>query len=147
MNEELQSTNEELETMNDELQVRTDDLNETNAFLESVLTSMRAGVTVLDSGLHVLAWNRGAEDLWGLRAAEAQGQNFLNLDIGLPVETLRELLRKVLRGVAPTAETTIEATNRRGRVIACRVICSPISAQDVITGAIISMEELDAPHT
>src|SRR5919197_1965079 len=49
MNEELQSTNEELETMNDELQQRTDELNDVASFLESVLGSLGAAVTVVDA--------------------------------------------------------------------------------------------------
>jgi len=48
-NEELQSGNEELETMNDEMRIRTEDLNEARAFLAAVLTSIEAGVVVLDA--------------------------------------------------------------------------------------------------
>jgi two-component system CheB/CheR fusion protein len=64
-NEELQSTNEELETINDELRQRTVDLNEVNAFLESILLSLHAGVAVLDRELRVSAWNEQATELWG----------------------------------------------------------------------------------
>ena len=44
MNEELQSTNDELQTINDELQDRTGELDAANGFLETILTSLRAGV-------------------------------------------------------------------------------------------------------
>jgi hypothetical protein len=43
MNEELQSTNEELQTINDELRLRTTELNQANAFLNSILGSLKAG--------------------------------------------------------------------------------------------------------
>jgi two-component system CheB/CheR fusion protein len=38
-------------------------------------------------------WNRHAEDLWGLRGGGLIGQHFLNLDIGLPIDRIRPLLR------------------------------------------------------
>ena len=89
MNEELTSTNEELETINDELNQRTDELHQTNVFLESILRSLDAAVIVVDREMRVTAWNDGAHELWGLAADEVQGEHFLNLDIGLPVEELR----------------------------------------------------------
>ena len=88
MNEELQSTNEELQTINEEARERSDQLGELNGFLESILTSLRSAVAVVDRDLHVRKWSRRAEDLWGLRADEVLQKNFLNLDIGLPVDRL-----------------------------------------------------------
>ena len=88
MNEELQSTNEELQTVNDELRQRGDDLRDANTLLETILTSVRSSVIVLDRELRVIAWNRRSEDLWGARAEEVRGQNFFNLDIGLPMDQL-----------------------------------------------------------
>src|SRR5262249_13268554 len=85
MNEELQSTNEELQTMNDELRQRSDELNQVNAFLESILTSMRGAVIVVDSELKVLVWNQCAEELLGLREDEVLAKHILGLDIGLPI--------------------------------------------------------------
>src|SRR5437667_180926 len=85
MNEELQSTNEELNTINEELRERTDELNRSNAFLNSILSSLRGGVVVVDRNNNVLIWNYMAEDLWGLRAEEIKGQSLMDLDIGLPV--------------------------------------------------------------
>jgi two-component system CheB/CheR fusion protein len=65
--EELQSTNDELRTINDELRDRTTELHNVNAFMEAILTSLRAGVAVVNREMHVRMWNRRAEDLWGLR--------------------------------------------------------------------------------
>src|SRR5262249_53325314 len=96
MNEELQSTNEELQTINEELRRRTDELNQVNGFLESILTNLRVGVVVVDRNLQIQIWSRRAEDMWGLRADEAQNKNFLNLDIGLPVESLKAPIRACL---------------------------------------------------
>ena len=140
MNEELQSTNEELETMNDELRQRGDDLNSANAFLQSVLTSLRSGVAVVDQELRVVAWNSRAEDLWGLRQGEVTGKNLLNLDIGLPVERLKLMLRNCLNGEGEDQAVTVDAINRRGKSIRCEVACTPLRGQDAdIRGAIMIM--------
>jgi two-component system CheB/CheR fusion protein len=144
MNEELQSTNEELQTVNDELQRRSEELNRSNAFLESILTSLKGGVIVVNRNLHVQIWNHKAEDMWGLRPEEAVEQNFLNLDIGLPVEQLRQPIRDCLSGPAGgCSEVVLNAINRRGRNIQCRVTCTPlIGEQGQIQGVILLMEEL-----
>jgi two-component system, chemotaxis family, CheB/CheR fusion protein len=141
MNEELQSTNEELETINDELHQRTDDLNQINAFLESILGSLRHAVVVLDRELRVQAWNEHASDMWGLRSEEVEGEHFLNLDIGLPVEHIAVMLRACL-GSHGEDNLELDATDRRGRTIRCVVTCSPLlGAGDEIRGVIVQMEE------
>jgi two-component system CheB/CheR fusion protein len=147
MNEELQSTNEELQTINEELRQRSDELNYTNAFLQSVITGVRSGVVVVDRELYVIAWNHRAEDLWGLRADEVRGQNFLNLDIGLPADQLRQGIRSCLAGEQEHIEVLVKATNRRGRSITCKVTSTPLlgSGQEV-RGAILMMEEQPVSH-
>jgi two-component system CheB/CheR fusion protein len=143
MNEELQSTNEELETINDELQERTDSLNEMNAFLESILGSLRNAVIVLDRDLRVQAWNEPATDLWGLRAGEVQGEHFLNVDIGLPVEHIATMLRGCLLNQS-NGEAVLDATDRRGQTTRVAVNCSPLRgpAADV-RGVIVQMEVVE----
>ena len=149
MNEELQSTNDELQTINDELQDRTAELDTANGFLETILTSLRAGVVVLNPELHVRVWNRQAQELWGLRPEEAVGQHFLNLDIGLPTEQLRSLIRRTLVGDDGPQEATVAAVNRRGRSIDVRVLSSVLrgavarSGADDASGVILTMEDVD----
>lgn len=144
MNEELQSTNEELEATNEEMRQRTDALHLSNDFLESVLTSVQVGVIVVDKNLRILAWNKKSEDLWGLREAEVQGQNVLNLDIGLPVERLKQPVRGCLAGEDKLHEVRVPALNRRGKSIECRVTCTPLSQSDGIRGVILMVEDSDA---
>ncbi|MBV9012142.1 MAG: PAS domain S-box protein [Pseudonocardiales bacterium] len=142
MNEELQSTNDELQAINDELRDRTSDLNQAKQFLETILTGLRAGVAVLDTDMRVLVWNRRAEDLWGLRQDEIVGQHFLNLDIGLPTQQLRPLIRRTLAGVTGPHEMVLSAINRRGRLILVRVAGSPLNGADGSAhGAILLMEQ------
>jgi two-component system CheB/CheR fusion protein len=145
MNEELQSTNTELETINDELRERTSELNQVNEFLEAILGSLGVAVAVLDRQQRVQVWNRGAEDLWGLRQDEALERHLLSLDIGLPTERLAAPLRSVLGGGSGREEALIEAVNRRGRTIQCATtivpIASPIGDGDAVHGAIILMQD------
>src|SRR5262249_49784646 len=133
---------EELETINDELRQRTGELDRVNAFLESILLSLGVAVAVLDREQHIQVWNEQAEDLWGLRSDEVAGQHLLSLDIGLPVEQLRRPLRNALAGNAEGNEIVLDATNRRGRRIRCKVTCLPlIVASKEVQGVIVLMEE------
>jgi two-component system, chemotaxis family, CheB/CheR fusion protein len=139
-NEELQSTNDELQTINNVLRQRTAELDTTRTFLQAVLTSLPAGVAIVDTSMHVRAWNHGAEDLWGIREDEALGEHFLNLDIGLPTLPLRPLVRTVLAGESAREELGVEAVNRRGRPVTVQVVCTPLSDNaDGATGVIILM--------
>ena len=143
MNAELQSTNEELQTINDELRMRTAELDEANDFLESLLISQRGGLVVVDRDLRVSVWNDQSAEMWGLRTDEAPGQHFLNIDIGLPVEELRQPIKAVLTGDADRETVELDATNRRGREFRCRVVLTPlVNRARQIRGAILVMEEI-----
>jgi two-component system CheB/CheR fusion protein len=145
MNEELQSTNEELQTMNDELRQRGDELNQVNSFLESILTSLRGAVVVVDDSLNILVWNQGAEELWGLREGEVRGKHILGLDIGLPTERLKQPIRACISGEKPHVSLDVEAVNRRGRQVICSVNVTPLlTRQQEIHGAILVMEQAPA---
>jgi len=125
MNEELQSANEELETINEELRLRSRELNRANSFLESILAGLKDGVAVLDTDLHILAWNFQSENLWGLRSDEVVGKHFLNLDIGLPVEQLRNSIRACLSS-GEAQQVSVPAVNRRGRSVTCNTMVTPL---------------------
>ncbi|HEV7711105.1 MAG TPA: PAS domain-containing protein, partial [Asanoa sp.] len=118
-------------------------------------SSLEAGVIVVDADLQVETWNRGAEELWGLRQEEVTGKHLLNLDIGLPVDELRPALRRALtpRSAADDAtqsggnreQIRVEAVNRRGRSVTLRVTCAPLAAADAtVSGAILAMEPIEA---
>ena len=142
MNAELHSTNEELQAINDELRMRTGELDEVNDFLESMLVSQRGGLVIVDRDLRISVWNDASAELWGLRRDETPGQHFLNLDIGLPVEELRQPIRAALTGESPGDTVVLDATNRRGREFRCRVSIAPLLDRNrEIRGVILSMEE------
>jgi two-component system, chemotaxis family, CheB/CheR fusion protein len=143
MNEELQSSNEELETTNEELRHRTEELNDVNAFLETILTTIGVAVAVIDRNQRVQIWNGNARELWGLTAAEAEEEHIMALDIGLPVDKLRQQVRDTLTGRSQREEVTVEATNRRGKSFRCRVTLLPLGStgDGNVSGAIMMMED------
>ncbi|MEC3913126.1 CheR family methyltransferase [Nocardia sp. CDC160] len=140
-NEELQSTNDELQTINHELRERSNELDDVNEFFASVMSSWPAGVAVIDTSMRIVVWNRGAENLWGMRPDEAEGEHLLNLDIGLPVAELRPIVRPALSDPGYRAEIKLDGVNRRGRSITVRVICTALHDRSgTPTGAILVME-------
>jgi two-component system CheB/CheR fusion protein len=111
-----------------------------NVFLETVLTSLQTGVVVVDRDLRVRAWNHQSEELWGLRADEVVNRHFLNLDIGLPVAELSRPIRACLADPTANEEIQLDARDRRGRPITCRIRCSPLVAPSGVQGAILLAE-------
>jgi two-component system, chemotaxis family, CheB/CheR fusion protein len=140
MNEELQSANEELETVNEELNTRTSELAEVNAFMDSVLRGIRSGVVVLDRELRVRAWNAMSEELWGLRGDEVMGQPLLNLDLGVPLDALKRLIRAAAEGELEQERIVVDAVDRRGRPLRCRIRCSRFQDELNDRGVILLME-------
>jgi len=148
MNEELESTNSELQTINTELHTRSGQLDQFNLFIGTVLSSLRLGVSVLDRDLRVQFWNRQAEELWGVRSDEVVNQPMLRLDIGLPVDQLAGPITECLNGKGTRyREVTVEATNRRGKSISCRVVCTPLVGPrgGQPQGVVVLMEEEGVP--
>ena len=146
MNEELQSMNDELQAMNEELRDRTTALDDVNGYFDSVLTSLQAGVIVVDPELHVRTWNRLAEDMWGLRSDEVVGQHLLNLDIGLPTDEIRPLVKAALAEGSTPQQRDIGARNRRGRDVTVRVVCTGMTVSGHGSrGVVLVMNEVE-PH-
>ena len=96
----------------------------------------------MNRDLQIQVWNSESEELWGLRLDEAEGQQILNLDIGLPIQQLIQPIRVCLAGNSQYQELTLPATNRRGRAIQCKVTCTPLlGPEKEIRGAILLMED------
>jgi len=146
MNEELQSTNEELEALNQELRQRGMDLTRSNVFLSGILRSVPLAVVVMNDELQIELWNDVAADMWGLRQDEVKGKHFLGLDIGLPVQQLRQPLLALRHSPDSVSEMTIQATNRRGRAVGVRVLCASVGGTAADGhGVIVLMQETDHP--
>lgn len=128
--------------MNEELRHRSRELNDINSFLETIFATLGVGVAVVDRNQRVQIWNGNARELWGVSADEAEGEYLSALDIGLPLEELSDDLRAALGGQRKRAERILEAHNRRGQPMQCRVTVVPLSAVggDGSGGAVIMME-------
>jgi len=141
MNEELQSTNDELHTINDELNFRSAELDAARNFVDSLVDSIHPGMMVVDKEMRVLIWNRGCEELWGLRTDETVGATLPTLDFGLPMEDVKQLIGKAFVDPGSFGEVTIDAINRRGRSLRIRVTCTAFrNSADLINGAVLLME-------
>ncbi|HEY9786606.1 MAG TPA: CheR family methyltransferase [Candidatus Obscuribacterales bacterium] len=144
LNEELQSTNEELEATNTELRTLAEELHRSNSFLVAILSSLQSAVVVMDKQLRVVQWNSRAEELWGLRSDEVRGMLLEELDIGLPVKDLKEPLLKAI-GDGGNAEFDVNAINRRGKAIKCKIRLSALVSGDKetkIEGLIMAIDEM-----
>jgi two-component system, chemotaxis family, CheB/CheR fusion protein len=142
MNEELTSTNDELEAMNEEQRTRSEELDRLNLFLEGILGNLRVGVVVVDREQKIQLWNANSQDLWGLRPEEVEGEDLLELDIGLPVADLREPLEEATTGKGNSTDLVLDAVNRRGRAFKCEVRVMPLfSAEQGLFGGIVLARE------
>ncbi len=142
MNEELQSTNDELHTINDALRERSIELDDARNFLDSLVNSVHLGMVVVDREMRVVVWNRGCEELWGLRSDETVGSVLTSLDIGLPMDNVRPLIGNAFVDPDNPGETHVEAVNRRGRSTKVRVTCAGFQApsEGGVNGALLLME-------
>lgn len=142
-NEELRSSNEELEAINEELRIRTGEANEASGYLASIVNGVAVSVVVVDAARAVRTWNVVAQETWGLRADEVLGQSLFDLDCGLPVEQLRGPVEASLSQRGPAEDELIDAVNRRGRPIRCRVTFNPLQSAEH-PGVVLLIEEVGA---
>ena len=112
------------------LLLRSAELDGVNSFLATVLRSLGSAVIVVDTDLTVKVWSPGGEELWGLRAEEAEGLPLPSLDFGLPVTSLVPQLRSMLAGVSYDETAIINAVNRRGRPVSMQMGCTLLRDED-----------------
>ena len=87
-------------------------------------------------------WSPHAEDLWGLRATEVHDRLLTDLDIGLPTGPVGDIVRACMADGATQPGLVLDATNRRGRTVRCRITCTPrLGPEGQRMGAILLMEE------
>jgi two-component system CheB/CheR fusion protein len=79
-----------------------------------------------------------------MRSDEVVGRSFYDLDIGLPADELREMIRSVLAGGGAHQERTVDAITRRGRRIRCLVKAHVVSDGEQPKALVLVMEELKA---
>lgn len=92
--------------------------------------------------MRVVVWNRGCEELWGLRADETTGSILTSLDIGLPMDDVRPLIGHAFVDPDNAGEAVVDAVNRRGRSTRIRLLCTAFQATPSasVNGALLLME-------
>ena len=110
----------------------------------AVTGNIEVGAVVLDGSSKIRVWNDRAADMWGMRSDEVVGRSFYDLDIGLPADKLREMIRSVLAGGGAHQELSVDAMTRRGRRIRCRVKAHVVSDGKRAKAVVLVMEELKA---
>jgi two-component system CheB/CheR fusion protein len=104
---------------------------------------LRASVVVVDNDLLIRVWNGRSFQMWGLRSEEVEGRPLLTLDIGFPVEQLRQALIATLAGDDSSSAILASATSRRGQTIQCVAQVNRLTgAGGRIDGAIVLIEEV-----
>ena len=97
---------------------------------------------MLDADQKVRSWNRWSENAWGLREEETVGRKFIDLDIGLPSDELEPAVQSVIAG-GEAVDREVNAVERRGRSVRCRVRVSPLLYEDRTShGAVLFIEEI-----
>ena len=68
-----------------------------------------------------------------------------NLEIGLPVDRLRQPIRACLSGEDGSLAIEMDAVNRRGKSFRCKVTCTPLRnhSSSKVDGVILQMEEVE----
>ena len=124
----MRSTNEELEDTNEELRRQTDEAVGYRSQMEAVFSSIDAGVVVLDRDLTVRGWNRWAsQNIWGLRAEEGAWPQPAGPGLRIAgAAPARARSASCSRQPGSECELALDAIDRRGRAIACRVHLSPL---------------------
>ncbi len=98
-------------------------------------------MVIVDREMRVMVWNRGCEELWGLRADEATGSVLTTLDIGLPMDGVRPLIGNAFVDPDNAGEVVVDAVNRRGRSARIRLSCTGFQSPDgAVNGALLIME-------
>ena len=86
---------------------------------------------------------REALKIAGVQGDEVHGKSLLNLDIGLPIQQMRDAIRACIAGTSQFEETVLEATNRRGKKIRCRVSIRPLTGRGRSRGAMLLIDEVE----
>jgi two-component system CheB/CheR fusion protein len=121
---------------------RSTELDNARKFLDSLTDAVHFGMAVVDREMRLVVWNRGCEELWGLRADEAVGSALTSLDIGLPVDKVRPLIGNAFVDPDNAGELVVDAVNRRGRPTELRIVCTGFKSPSDggVNGALLLME-------
>ncbi len=113
------------------------------AFIRSVVESLREGVIALDPGARIVAWNRALERRYGVSAAEVLGRPLFEVNPDFRRDEIAGPLGKLLRGEIEefTLEGLRHQTLRRGEVT-LNVKGSLLRQHGQPAGAVLLVEDI-----
>ena len=110
-------------------------------FIDWLVNSVHLGMVLVDRDMRIKLWNRGSEELWGLRSEEVLGTSLTSLDIGLRVEPIKPMIGNAFVDPGTTMQSAVDAVNRRGRGTRLRITSTGFRADgDSVHGALLLME-------
>lgn len=121
----LRKDNSELRSIADELRQRTDELNVVTMFLQSVLTSLRGAVVVIDTGRVVRVWNAEAERLWDVPRRVAMHHRLHELDLGFDQSQFAACIEAGLQG-GVSADIAVSVRRPDGTELPYTVSVTPL---------------------
>jgi PAS domain-containing protein len=134
LNTELSEAATELGAADDELKTRGEAIGRLSAVLESLLGQLATPALVVGTDGKVLAWSRGAAELWGRAAPSAVGRKVSTLGLGLPESLISRLDEDPTPRSAPfrtggddraRRATAIPAVSEGGRLEAVVIVVDP----------------------
>ncbi|MBA4167924.1 MAG: PAS domain-containing protein, partial [Chitinophagaceae bacterium] len=97
--EEIQTSNEELITVNQELNDRNEQLNLSRLYAESIVTTIREPLIILNKNLRVISANRSYLNKFHTTGEEIEGKLLFDLgDKQWNIPRLRKMVEKILPG-------------------------------------------------
>ncbi len=144
---ELETTNEDLEITNEEPHTRGVELDTYQNIMDAALGSVDIGIIIIDAKSSVTVWNKACQSLWGLSAEQTIGEPLLSLEFGLPVESLKRPINKILSGKEARLSVQLIGTERRGRRLSSQATLSALKMKDgTLNGAVILIDSTLLPE-
>lgn len=116
---------------------------ETSARLEAIVDAADEAISAWDLGGHIIAWNRGAELLFGYTAQEALGRHAQELIV--PPNRAREVNRMLdeFRAGRRVAARETYRLRKDGSQIQVSVVANPVfDAQGLVVGAAVTAHDI-----
>lgn len=140
MTEDLGAGQRSLEQSRAELESSISELEERRSYMESVLANIATGVVSIDSDGRVTTFNRAAEGMLEVDAAEAVGAPYEKIFARKQLAELRSLMRHARPRHAVEQEVTVEAAGQR---LTLAVHCSALRDKaGVYLGTVVVLDDL-----
>ena len=128
-----------------QLHEKAAELDRLREFSENVIESLNDGLAVVDLDDHVVRWNRGLEQLYGVRREAAMGQRLAALFDPAFVEMLHEARRETPAGAVRYRVPLMSRHEKDAQRLLVNTATAPLRTPDGgIAGTIVIVEDMSA---